>query len=281
MQEGEIDLKLNGKMMPRDWDTAYNNMSHVAGSAALPAHWAAEAAAYRAECSTIEEDIAYGTGARQKLDIVWPEGRPKGLAVFVHGGNWMRLYKSDWTQFAEGARANGWAVAVPGYTLAPTARISEITLEIRDAIDCAAQLVSGPIHLSGHSAGGHLVSRMVCSDIALDCADRIEHVLSISGLHDLRPLMRTQMNDTLRLDLAEARSESPALLDPKEGIRLTAWAGGGERPEFLRQANLLKTVWQSFDVEVAAFSDGIHHHFSVIEGLKDPFSEIVSRFVNP
>ncbi|MCV6591585.1 MAG: alpha/beta hydrolase [Silicimonas sp.] len=266
-------------MTPRDWDQAYDNMSHVAGSAALPAHWAAEAAAYRAGGVSVEEDIPYGAGERQKLDIVWPEGTPRGLAVFVHGGYWMRLYKSDWTQFAEGARARGWAVAIPGYTLAPEARIAQITCEIRDAVDCAAGRVAGPIRLAGHSAGGHLVSRLVCEDVTPDCADRIDHVLSVSGLHDLRPLRRTRMNDTLRLDAAEARAESPALCTPRPGTRLTAWAGGGERPEFIRQAQALDQIWGGFDTRTRAHVDGLHHHFSVIEGLKDPASQITQAFV--
>lgn len=257
-----------------DWDDAYANMAHVPGSGDLPAHWAAEAAAYRASV-TVEEDIAYGDGARQKLDIVWPEGTPKGLAVFVHGGYWMRLYKTDWTQFAEGARASGWAVALPGYTLTPEARISEITQEIRAAIDVAAERVAGPVRLSGHSAGGHLVSRLACTDMALGCADRVTHIVSISGLHDLRPLMRTKMNETLRLDLAEARAESAALLEPRDGVSLTAWVGGGERPEFVRQAELLDVAWQGFDVGVSSFVDSVHNHFSVIEGLKKPDSALV------
>ena len=267
-------------MIKRDWDDAYANMAYVAGSAELPAHWAAEAATYRASSVRVEEDIAYGDGDRERLDIVWPDGDPKGLAVFVHGGYWMRLCKSDWTQFAEGARALGWAVALPSYTLTPQARISRITQEIARAVDCAAARVAGPIRLAGHSAGGHLVSRLLCRDITLECASRIDHVLSISGLHDLRPLLRTQMNQTLQLDLAEARAESPALLEPRDGARVTAWVGGGERPEFIRQAQLIAGAWGGFDVSASAHVDGLHHHFSVIEGLKDPATEIVEHFVS-
>ncbi len=65
-------------------------------------------------------------------------------------------------------------------------------------------------------------------------AARIEHTVSISGVHDLRPLLRTRLNEALRLDGSEARAESPALLEPREGVRLAAWVGGrraaGVRP---------------------------------------------------
>lgn len=267
--------------MNMDWDDAYANMAHILGSAQMPAQWAAEGAAYRASGVRVDSDIAYGDASREALDIVWPEGTPKGLAVFVHGGYWMRTSKSDWTQLAEGARAQGWAVALPGYTLTPDVRISQITRQIGAAIDCAAGHVAGPIRLAGHSAGGHLVSRMICSDTPLadPVAERIEHVLSISGLHDLRPLLRTQMNQTLHLDLEEARAESPALQEPRPGTRLTAWVGGAERPEFLRQTHILQQMWQGFDMQTESVVDGIHHHFSVIEGLKSSDSAICAAWL--
>ena len=264
------------------WDVSYDNMGHVPGSSKLPAHWAAEAAAYRDGGVKVETDLAYGDKERRKLDIVWPEGSPKGLAVFVHGGYWMRLSKSDWTQFAEGARASGWAVALPSYTLAPNARISQITAEIGAAISLAADRVDGPIRLAGHSAGGHLVSRMICTNSPLGepVRSRIDHVVSISGLHDLRPLMRTKMNETLHLDLAEARQESPALLEPLSDKSLTAWVGGGERPEFVRQAKLIHNIWAGFDVQTELVLDGLHNHFTVIEGLKYADSPLTNCWIS-
>lgn len=262
-----------------DWDDAYANMAHVPGSEALPGQWEADAAAYRASGLRIEEH-AYGTHPRERLDMVWPDGKAKGLAVFVHGGYWIRLDKSLWTHFAEGARANGWAVCLAQYTLAPEARIAEITQQVGRAIAFAAGLVDGPVRLAGHSAGGHLVSRMICDDTPLTGAvlDRLEHTLSISGLHDLRPLMWTAMNTDLRLDEAEARQESAALHRPETRANLTAWVGGGERPEFIRQAQLLAMMWQGLGAEVACVVDGAHNHFSVIDALKDPGSDLTRAF---
>lgn len=264
-----------------DWDDAFSNMSYVPGSATLPEQWAAEAAAYRASAVSVEQDIMYGDAPRARLDLVWPDGPPKGLAVFVHGGYWMRLAKSDWTHVAQGARARGWAVALPSYTLAPEARIGAMTRQIGAAIGVAAARVAGPVRLAGHSAGGHLVARMLCADTPLAPAvlARLQHVLSISGLHDLRPLLRTRLNDTLHLDAAEARTESAALQTPVPGARLTAWVGGGERPEFIRQARLLALIWQGCDADTRCVVDSAHHHFSVLDGLKDPASAICGAFL--
>lgn len=259
----------------RDWDDAFNNMGHVEGSAALPGFWAKRAEDYRAQ-TRIDADIPYGPAKRETLDLVWPDGAPKGLVVFVHGGFWMRLDKSYWTDLAEGARARGWAVAIPSYTLTPKARISEITTQVGAAIEEAARRVGGPIHLAGHSAGGHLVTRMICdnSPLSAQTIARAEQVLSISGLHDLRPLRQTAMNDTLRLTAEEATKESPALLTPVPGARVSIWVGGGERPEFIRQARLLDLIWQGLDATTELIIDGDHNHFTILEGLKSPDSRI-------
>lgn len=263
-----------------DWDDAYANMAHITGGDALPDRWMADAAAYRASGVWIEEH-AYGADERELFDLVWPDGTPKGIAVFVHGGYWIQTDKSFWTDLAEGARASGWAVCLPQYTLAPDARIAQITQQIGRAITVAAHMVAGPIRLAGHSAGGHLVARMMCDDTPLfpDLNARVDHCLSISGLHDLRPLMRTKMNAKLQLDPPEAARESAALRTPHPRANITAWVGGCERPEFIRQARMLPLMWAGFDVTARLVLDGEHNHFSLLDGLKDKDSAIANAFV--
>lgn len=264
----------------RDWDDAFANMAHVPGSEALPEVWAARAAHYRSTAS-VQCDLVYGPGARQRFDLVAPAGTPLGLAIFIHGGYWMRFDKSFWTDLAEGARARGWAVALPSYTLAPEARIADITREVATAIAAAAALVQGPIRLMGHSAGGHLVTRMISDDspLASGVYNRIVKTLSISGLHDLRPLVRTSMNATLRLTEAEAASESAALRWPRGHPRLTCWVGGAERPEFIRQSRLMATMWEGLDAEAELVIEAGLNHFSIVDGLKTAASPIVSAFL--
>lgn len=265
----------------RDWDDAYANSAHIAGAATFPPLWAERAAAYRAALTAFRPDIAYGPGERQRLDLILPDGTPKGLVVFVHGGYWMRFDKSFWTDLAEGARHHGWAVALPSYTLAPAARISDITAEVAAAIATAAAQVSGPIRLAGHSAGGHLVTRMLCDDSRLDpsIGDRIAATLSISGLHDLRPLLKTAMNATLGMTIEEATLESAALHLPRGTSPVTAWVGGDERPEFIRQAELMANVWTGFDVSTRLVVEPGHNHFTVVDGLRDPSSQIVASLI--
>jgi acetyl esterase/lipase len=266
--------------MIADWDDAYANAAHIPGGADYPDKWRAAAADFRAGLAPDRRrtGLPYGHHPREKVDLFLPEGRPKGLAVFVHGGYWLNFDRDVWSHLAAGPLARGWAVAMPGYVLAPEARIAAITGMIARAVAAASSVVPGPIVLAGHSAGGHLVTRQVCTDSALPPAvrARILRVLSISGVHDLRPLMRLKLNEGLRLDAAEAEAESPALREPFEGMRVTAWVGDGERPEFVRQTTLLANIWTGLGAEMSQVIEPGRHHFDVIEGLADRDSAITA-----
>ncbi|WP_337183508.1 alpha/beta hydrolase [Shinella sp.] len=257
-----------------DWDDAYANGVNIARSDRWPEAWAGPAETFRnalLAAGRAKLDLAYGARPRNRLDLFLPEGTARGLVVFVHGGYWMQLDKNSWSHLAAGALAHGYAVAMPSYTLCPQVRIGEIVREVAAAIGEAAGTVGGPLMLTGHSAGGHLVSRMVTatSPLAPDIRRRIRNVVSISGLHDLRPLLSTAMNETLAIDEAEALAESPALLRPMPDARITCWAGGNERAEFLRQNALLSNIWTGLGATTATVVEPDRHHFTIIDGLGD------------
>ncbi len=258
-----------------DWEDAYANGANIARGDTYVAMWAQAGSAYRdlmGKEKRARIDIAYGDHPRNRLDLFLPRENPRGLVVYIHGGYWHLFDKSSWSQLARGANERGYAVAMPSYTLCPQIRISGIVREVGAAIGAAAAMVDGPIFLTGHSAGGHLASRMITttSPLGSDVLARVHNTVSISGVHDLRPMMRMKMNAELQLDEAEAIAESPALLRPVEGKRITCWVGGGERAEFLRQNALLANVWTGLGAHTAAFEEPDRHHFSVVEGLADP-----------
>jgi arylformamidase len=240
----------------------------IAGSEGLPDIWARDAAAFRSALGTRARlDLAYGDGARQGFDLFEPEGSAKGLMVYVHGGYWMDFGRESWSHLAAGALARDWAVAMPSYTLVPAARISAITQDVARAVGAAADLVAGPVVVTGHSAGGHLAARMGCGDLALP---RVARVVPISPLADLSPLMQTEMNATLKIDADEAARESPAHLALRAGTGAHVWVGGQERPTFLWQARLLSEAWDC----PWTVAPG-QHHFDVIDPLIDPASPLI------
>ena len=250
-------------------DDAYANAAHIEGAEAYPPRWAAAAATFRAAAPDLRQ-ITYGAGPREQLDLFLPSDAPAGLAVFVHGGYWLRFDRSTWSHLAQGALARGWAMALPSYNLCPDIRITGITLQIARAIDMAASIVEGPIALAGHSAGGHLVARMLAPGLLdPDVTARLAKVLPISPVADLRPLLETSMNADLHLDEDEAAAESPVLMQDRLDVPVTVWVGSDERPAFLDQARWLAEAWGCSHV-----IDPGKHHFDVIDGLIRPDSAL-------
>lgn len=263
-----------------DVDIAYQNASFIPDGAAYPDRWAEDAAEWRsleAALGRARLNEPYGEGERNRLDLFLPAGRPEGLIVFVHGGFWRLFDRSYWSHFAAGGTSAGWAVAIPSYTLAPEARISQMTREIARAVDRAVSLVPrGPVVLTGHSAGGHLVSRMIMDDVPLgdDTIRRLRRIVPISPLSDLRPLMETAMNDDWRMDSAEAAAESPILGMPRADVPVSVWVGGAERPAFVDQARWLSEAWN-----MPLTIDPDRHHFDVIDGLKQSDSKLMREIL--
>lgn len=252
-----------------DWDDAYQNAAYISDAEAIAAGWAERSASFRE--ANRAEIVPYGDGPRQFIDLYHPPGPADGLTIVVHGGYWHKFDGRTFAHLAAGPLAAGQAVAVVTYALAPDARIRDITDGLAKAVTLLAARVDGPIRLTGHSAGGHLVTRMVCSGVLPGpVAARIAHVLSISGVHDLRPLLRTQMNAVLDLDATEAVEESPALLVPLDTVAVTCVVGSAERPEFLRQTDLLANIWTGLGVETRCVHLEGENHFTIVAGLESP-----------
>ena len=256
-------------------DDAYANAAHIPDADDYPPRWARLAAEFRQGlegAGRARLGQAYGDSDRQVMDIFLPEGPAKGLCLFVHGGYWLRFDKSYWSHLAAGPLARGWAVAMPSYDLCPDASIAQITGQIAQAVALGAAEVAGPVALTGHSAGGHLVSRMAVPGVLPDdLATRLTSVVPISPVADLRPLLDTSMNDQLGLDLAAAKAESPVLMTPMD-VPVSIWVGAGERPAFLDQAKWLSEAWNA-PMHIAPGT----HHFDVIDALQDPDSAMVKH----
>jgi len=75
-------------------DRMYNNRALVPDHAAYFSRWAADSAAVRsAQPCTL--DVPYGTGPNETLDIFPAAKAGAPVLVFIHGGYWRSLDKSD------------------------------------------------------------------------------------------------------------------------------------------------------------------------------------------
>ncbi|MPZ40690.1 MAG: alpha/beta hydrolase fold domain-containing protein [Rhizobiales bacterium] len=203
-----------------DWQTmslternlAYNNVEHVGPDFARKKteEWAAASKDLR-EKRPQHLNLAYAQGERTKWDL-YPATDPKAPCfVHIHGGYWQRGSKEIFACLADGALARGWSAALPGYTLAPDASLTQITKELRTAFDWlatqgAARGIAGPVIVTGWSAGGHLTA------ILLD-HPKVTAGLAISGVFDLAALRDSpHVNDKVKLTEAEIETLSPMRL---------------------------------------------------------------------
>ena len=220
-----------------DFDDAYANAAYIPGAAAYPERWRQNAAEFRdglLSAGQAELDITYGQSTRSRLDLFLPDKAPWGLLIFVHGGYWLKFDKSYWSHLAAGPLHHGWAVAMPSYDLCPEVTIAQITRQIVQAVICAAGRVDGGLVLSGHSAGGHLVARMLAPGMLPNAVmQRVQRVVPISPVADLRPLLQTAMNAQFGMDAAQAAAESMSTMLPAVNaganfiLHSAGWLEGG------------------------------------------------------
>ena len=268
-----------------DWNDAFDNSSYVVGSKSLESNLLKKATDFRKLVNNdgfSQFEIRYGVKERCTFDIFKAKKHPEIIIIFIHGGYWHQLSKNHWSHLANAAYKNDLGFAIPSYTLAPNATLKEITEEIALFLEFLSNKVPSRFILVGHSAGGHLVTRMNCesSKLRVEVRNRILKTISISGIYDLQPIMHTKLNDILGLDADVAKSESPVFLAPTSKGNLIFWVGAEERPEFLRQVGLIYEKWKNFDINAEINFEVGKNHFSVVDGLQDPNSYLFKRIID-
>lgn len=256
-------------------DREYNARAMIPDHPAIFARWARVAQDVRAHAHA-RLDLAYGSSPKQSLDVFPAAHADAPLFVFVHGGYWRSLDKAEHAFVAPPLTARGIAVAVANYDLCPAVPIAAIVEETARAV---AWLVrEGASHganpnrlvVGGHSAGGHLAAMMLARDWRADgfAACPVSAGYSLSGVHDLRPLVRFSGNADFRLDDVEAARLSPALVRPTSAAPLAIAVGGAETGEFLRQSQLMWDAWPANRPRGMAgplVAPGRHHFDVVVE----------------
>ena len=268
---------------PEFVERGYNNR------AAVPDHplWLARFTASSAETRTAlspKLDLRYGLGPKETLDLFLPQGHARGTFAFLHGGYWRMLDKSDFSFVAAPFVARGFAVAVVNYDLCPEVSMATIVEESRRAIAWLAR--EGAAHgaspdrivVGGHSAGGHLAAMLFMTDwVALGIMrDPIAGAVSLSGVHDLAPMVQFSFNADFKLDAAEAARLSPVLMTPRSRVPLVLAVGADETSEFIRQTRILWDAWPANRPPGARAPLIIRgrHHFSVVVDYAEAESEL-------
>ncbi len=151
------------------FDAQYNNRARVHEHPEILARWSRASALSRDSLSR-RIDVAYGSGPAEKLDIFPTTSANAPVLVFIHGGWWRTLDKSEQSFIAPAFVHAGAMVVLPNYDLCPKVGIDDIAMQMVRALAWIwrnAALYGGDpnrIVVAGHSAGGHLASMVLCCD---------------------------------------------------------------------------------------------------------------------
>lgn len=233
--------------------------------------------------------LHYGAHERQTIDAFLPSpeqsstAAPHPALLFFHGGYWMANSSASRRFLAKAWIDNGVALILANYRIAPEGNIGDM---VDDAVAAMHFLVeqapslnirSESIVLAGNSAGAHLAAM---------AATRVTRpplgLCLISGLYDLRPLLKTSVADRLALTNQQALENSPILLKPAD-VPAAIFVGDAETTAFKAQSAALQA-----QREAHGFSDCYQvlkeaNHFSIIAEVGNVNSAIgkaVSRLIN-
>jgi arylformamidase len=272
------------KYDPEWLDLQYNNRERVAEHPEHFRRWAADSVeAMRG--GGRELDVRYGGGSNEHLDIFHAKSRDRApVLFFIHGGYWRSLDKRDHAFIAPRFTDAGACVVVPNYALCPAVTIPDIVMQMVKALAWTWTNIGkyggdpARITVVGHSAGGQLGAMMLaCAWPVYDPKlpeDLVKRALSISGLHDLEPLMHSPyLQETLQLTPQQVRKASPARVPAPARGTLHALCGELESDEYHRQNQAIRDAWGGRRVPVCELLPG-RNHFTALEALAEPGSRL-------
>lgn len=234
-------------------------------------------------------DIRFGERPKETLDLFLPAGADRSGAVpaqiFIHGGYWRALDKSDHSFVAAATVAAGAAHISLNYDLCPEVTLDTIVDEMRNAVRYIVlnahtlgvdrkRLVIG-----GHSAGAHLAAMMLRQDWASDGlpADPFFGLAQISGIYEPEAVMHTSVNDDVQLTQEMAR-RNDAIAEPPLSRAPVLIAVGGDEPEgWRRQSADYAATCRGAGLEVEEMVVPGTHHFTVLAASCDASAPLFQR----
>lgn len=233
-------------------------------------------------------DVPYGDSPLQKLDIFLAENSYGPVVIFIHGGYWYSLDKSDYSYVAGPLVAVGASTVLINYDLCPKVTLDEVVRQCVQAIAWVYRnLVSESdrprrLYVAGNSAGAHLAAMALAHDWGSDGLplDVISGgAFCITGIYDVRPLPRIPTNDLIGLTPKIALRNSPLFMRPTSSAPVLVAVGGDEPPGWIRQSTDYAAMLRRHDVPVELMIVEKYNHFSIAESLANPSSTLVQAIV--
>lgn len=229
-------------------------------------------------------DNPYGLTDHTKYDI-YGSDLPNDAPVFIYinGGYWQLLNK-DYSGFPVPVLvANKIKVITIGHDRCPKVKLRDIVDQIKQAIDqiLTFLLNSGCrcVWIAGHSAGAHLAATLLHDEKWIERATErgyfhlIKGLLLISGIYNIKPLVKISVNKPMQLTEDEIAEFSLSTVDIKErkpihNLKVIAIVGECDSPIFINETREYAQKVMSLvdNVEYILLRDDIDH-FDIVENL--------------
>lgn len=143
------------------------------------------------------------------------------------------------------------------------------------------------VYVCGHSAGGHLAAMLLFTDFEKKfnvSSKNIKGLIPVSGVFDLSPILKTDINDNLKMNEKESSWLSPMLRkDPilcKDTKFLIAYAEN-DSPAFHKQSHEFEVWLKKNDYEkVKCIQIAKSDHFDIIENISQDDFSLTKVFIN-
>jgi arylformamidase len=215
-------------------------------------------------------NLCYDPASGQVMDL-YGAGGGCPVVMFIHGGYWRALSKDHSAFMAPMLAARGIATAVPDYTLAPAASLTEITRQMRAAFAYlwhnadTLGIDRTRIVVAGSSAGGHLAAVLASDGWQADHdlpPGALRGAMPISGVFELAPIAASHVQDWMSLTADEVATLSP--LRHPTSTKLVVAVAQDEVPGFHRQSHAYANALGLSVLMVPG-----RNHFDVILDLMD------------
>ena len=232
-------------------------------------------------------DVDYGNHPMQKLDVFGLEHLNNApVHVFIHGGYWRALDKSDHSHLAIPFVNNNCLYFTLNYGLCPNVKLTEINNQIHSAIkwiykNCH-KYGGDPqnINISGHSVGAHLCAMLLNTKWENNNFpyDIIKSAYLISGIFEPEVVLKLSLNEEIGLDEQEVASNTP-IPTSKVNSKIFLSAGDIEPPGWIEQTKIytrkLKEKGNAVNFQILKKEN----HFSILNVLSDSNNKFTKEMI--
>ncbi len=271
----------------RDYDQAgldgqYNSRRTVPDASVYLRAYAARTRDAKAKLAC-SENLRYGAGADEVLDIYPAAKSGAAVLVFLHGGDWRSLSKEDAGFAAPAFVAAGAMFVAIDFSLVPATTLPAMGAQVRRALLWLWKNVAAHggnperMHIAGHSSGANLVGQLLMTDWSSDFgapADFIKSAIFISGLGDLEPVRLSFRNQNLNLSASVVAQASLLRRKPGTQCPMLVAVGENETDDYRRQSREVADYWRTQGNAADLFELKGRNHFDAVLEWADSSTDV-------